>query len=281
MKNICYESTSKCMLACPYCISSDNGTLIQDNYQEIINFIGSLHPERIVIGGGEPLLDPLLKEKIQLIINKYKENNENPYISLSTSGACEISEEMWQFLKERIQCFDISIPSLNSDTYKLMRGKDFLNQALINTKKAVEHGLNVRISIVMTKQNKSELPDILMFAERIKVNSVRVGRYFPFRNANAVRDTYELEETEVLQIIQDINNGKYNNIYTRKIIPPIKTLDMMNGYLNVDFNGELFIPTEYGKQIIGNVNEINITELDNSLNEAQQKIFIKAKEIIK
>ena len=162
-----------------------------------------------------------------------------------------------------------------------MRGKDLVEQALINTKKAVEHGLNVRISIVMTKQNKSELPDILMFAERIKVNSVRVGRYFPFRNANAVRDTYELEETEVLQIIQDINNGKYNNIYTRKIIPPIKTLDMMNGYLNVDFNGELFIPTEYGKQIIGNVNEINIEELDNSLNEAQQKIFIKAKEIIK
>ena len=35
MKNICYESTSKCLLECPYCISSDNGTLIQDNYQEI------------------------------------------------------------------------------------------------------------------------------------------------------------------------------------------------------------------------------------------------------
>ncbi len=203
MKNICYESTSKCNLACPYCISSDNGTLIQDNYQAIINFIGKLHPERVVIGGGEPLLDPLLKEKIQMLIDKYQENGREPYISLSTSGACEISEDMWQFLKERIQCFDISIPSLNSDTYKLMRGKDFLNQALINTKKAVEYGLNVRISIVMTKQNVSELADILMFAERIKANSVRVGRYFPFRNANAVRDIYELEETEVQQIIQD------------------------------------------------------------------------------
>lgn len=47
----------------------------------------------------------------------------------------KISEEMWQFLKERIQCFDISIPSLNSNTYKLMRGKDLVEQALINTKK--------------------------------------------------------------------------------------------------------------------------------------------------
>ncbi len=105
MKNICYESTSKCLLECPYCISSDNGTLIQDNYQEIINFIGKLRPERIVIRGGEPLLDPLLKEKIQLIINKYQENNEKPYISLSSSGACKISEEMWQFLKRENTMF--------------------------------------------------------------------------------------------------------------------------------------------------------------------------------
>lgn len=166
MQNICYESTSNCILACPYCISSDNGTLIQDNYEEIINFIGKLLPDRIVIGGGEPLIDPLLKEKIQLIIDKYYENDKQPYISLSTSGACKISEEMWKFLKEKIQCFDISILSLNHDIYKLMRGKDFLEQALINVKKAVDKGLNVRISIVMTKYNKTELENILMFAEK-------------------------------------------------------------------------------------------------------------------
>ncbi len=78
-----------------------------------------------------------------------------------------------------------------------------------------------------------------------------------------------------------VNNGKYRDIYNKKILPPIQSLDMMEGYLNVDFNGELFIPTEYGKQIIGNVREIDTKELNNSLDRLQQKIFIKAKESFK
>lgn len=74
----------------PYCISSDNGVLIQD----IISFISRMLPERLVIGGGgEPLIDPLFKEKIDLIREKYLEVGLAPYISLSTSGACSISSD--------------------------------------------------------------------------------------------------------------------------------------------------------------------------------------------
>ena len=40
MKNICYESTSNCVLNCPYCISNDNGFMIYDNYMDVTNFIG-------------------------------------------------------------------------------------------------------------------------------------------------------------------------------------------------------------------------------------------------
>lgn len=278
MQNICYESTSKCILRCPYCISNDNGTLINDNYKEIIKFIGKLQPDRIVIGGGEPLMDPLLKQKIQMIIDVYRDIGKKPYISLSTNGVCNINDDMWKFLKKKIQCFDISIPSLNHNTYKLMRGKDLLEQALINAKKAVNQGLNVRISIVMTKQNKNELKDILTFAEKINANSVRVGRYFPFRNAYDVKDNYELDESYIQQLIKDINNGKYNSFFNKKIIPPIKSLDMMSGYLNVDFYGQLFIPTESGKKVIGNINTKNTKDLNDILNKPQQKIFINAKE---
>lgn len=278
MQNICYESTSNCVLACPYCISKDNGVMKYDNHKEIIDFIGRLHPDRVVISGGEPLIDPLLKNKIQMIIDKYNEQGLKPYISLSTSGACDISEEMWSFLKNNIQCFDISIPTLNYDTYESMRGKNLLDKALINVKSAVEHDLNVRISIIMTKENKNELPSILTFAERIGVNSVRVGRYFPFRTANEVKDDYELDEEEVQKIINDINDGKYGLIFSKKILPPIKSLDMMNGYLNVNFDGDVFIPTQDGKRIIGKVNEIDINDLDNLLDSSQQKIFIKSKE---
>jgi len=278
MQNICYESTSNCVLDCPYCISKDNGVMKYDNYKEIIDFIGRLHPDRVVISGGEPLIDPLLKNKIQMIINKYDDQGLKPYISLSTSGACDINEEMWSFLKENIQCFDISIPTLNYDTYESMRGKNLLDKVLINVKSAVEHGLNVRISIIMTKENVGELPSLLTFAERIGVNSVRVGRYFPFRSASDVKDDFELDEEEVQKIINNINAGKYSFIFTKKILPPIKSLEMMNGYLNVNFDGDVFIPTQDGKKMIGKVNDIDINDLDNLLDNSQKKIFIKSKE---
>ena len=278
MKNLCYESTSDCLLKCPYCISNDNGIMKKDHYLEIIDFIGKLLPERLVIGGGEPLMDPLLKEKITLIIKKYHEVNEEPYISLSTNAASIITQDMWLFLKNTIQCLDISIPSLTHDIYAQMRGVDLLDQVLINIRKAVNFGLNVRLSIIMTKQNYNELGNLLKFAAATNVNSVRVGRYFPFRNAYDVKDNYELDEATVIRIIDDINNGKYSNIYGGKILPPIRTLSMMKGYLNVDFNGMLFVPNKEGKQLIGNIHDIDISALKSSFKDSQSKIFVRYKE---
>jgi len=53
---------------------------------------------------------------------------------------------------------------------------------------------------------------------------------------------------------------------------------MMNGYLNVNFDGDVFIPTQDGKKMIGKVNDIDINDLDNLLDNSQKKIFIKSKE---
>ena len=278
MKNLCYESTSACILKCPYCISSDNGCLVEERYEDIINFIGKTLPERLVIGGGEPLIDPFLKDKIDLIREKYLEVGLVPYISLSTSGACFVDSDMWEFLRTRIQCFDISIPTLKHDVYEQMRGVDLLDNALINVQKAVEMGLNVRISVIMTKYNVDEMEDILSFAEKIGANSARIGRYFPFRNAANVKDQFELEEEEVQKIISDINSGKYSSLFSKKILPPIKSLDMMNGYLNVDFTGTLFVPTISGKSILGDVNEVDLEALESGFQKTQEKIFIKTKE---
>lgn len=278
MKSLCYESTSACILKCPYCISSDNGCLVEERYEDIINFIGKTLPERLVIGGGEPLIDPFFKDKIDLIRKKYLEVGLVPYISLSTSGACFINSEMWDFLKGRIECFDISIPTLKHDVYEKMRGFDLLDTALINARKAASLGINVRISVVMTKYNQDEIGDILSFAEEIGANSVRIGRYFPFRNANKVKDEFELEEEAVQRIISDINSGKYSPLFSKKILPPIRSLDMMNGYLNVDFTGTLFVPTISGKNVIGDVSEVDSLNLDCNLKDLQQKIFIKSKE---
>lgn len=278
MKNLCYESTSACLLKCPYCISSDNGIMKEEQYLKIIDFIGNLLPERLVISGGEPLLDSLLKEKITLINKKYNERNKESYISISTSATSNIENDMWEFLKNNIKCFDVSIPTLNHDVYKMMRGNDLLDIALINIRKAIKYGLNVRLSIVITKYNINEIENILKFAQKIGVNSIRLGRYFPFRNATKLREMYEVKEEQIQKIINKVASGEYANIYSKKIIPPVKSLNMMNSYLSVDFNGLLFISKENEKRIIGNVQTTNIEDLEQSFNDNQLKLFIKYKE---
>lgn len=278
MKNLCYESTSLCPLHCPYCISSDNGKLLKDNYEHIINFIGTLLPERVVISGGEPIIDPNLKKKIHLIKEKYTIKNLSPYISVSTSGACKIKDEMWDFLKDNIQCLDFSLPSLNQDTYKQMRGVNALSLVLGNIKKAVKKSLNVRISIIMTKLNYTELENLLSYAAYIGVNSVRVGRYFPFRNANNVKDIYELDDDIIDNIIDKVKKYEYSEKFNLKILPPIKDLNMMNNYLTVDFNGNLFIPTYSGKEKIGSVDDVDINNLNLMFEKGQSKVFVRSKE---
>lgn len=47
-----------------------------------------------------------------------------------------------------------------------MRGVDLLDTGLLNIKKAVNSGLNVRLSIILTKMNYQELENLLSFVEK-------------------------------------------------------------------------------------------------------------------
>ena len=66
MLSICYEASKQCNLHCDYCISSDNeGQGV--SYENIIEKIAALKPQRVVISGGEPFLDVALLEKLKLL----------------------------------------------------------------------------------------------------------------------------------------------------------------------------------------------------------------------
>lgn len=140
MLNICYESTKECNLNCDYCITADNPRLKgNDNYIDIINYIVKLKPERIVISGGEPLIDHFLVNKLKMIFEKLP----NTYVSLSTNGV----EENFDFEKiiDYVDCFDFSIPTMDNEVYKIMRGQDCID----NVKKNIE-------SIIKLKKIKNQ-----------------------------------------------------------------------------------------------------------------------------
>lgn len=263
--SICYESTKQCNLNCEYCISSDNPSdVADDRYESILKTIQSLKPQRIVISGGEPLLDPILFRKLEF----FKRFCKHAFISLSTNGTIRFD---FNKLENLVDCIDFSLPALSQEKYYSLRGHDFVDIVKNNIIKASDSGHNVRISFMLTKYNKDELFDILDFAEKAKVKSVRIGRYLPFRNAFQFKSKYELSDNELEELMNQVEGGAYSF----SIIPPITSLSAMEaGYINIDYEGTIFLPTEKGKSIIGNTSSITQQELLNAIH-TQEAVFKK------
>ena len=264
IKNICYESTKECNLNCDYCISSDNAKedIKAIDYKKIIKKISEFNPERIVISGGEPFMDPDLMKKLFLI----RELCPHAFISVSTNGTVSYPMEK---LYSNISCLDFSLPALDKDIYQQMRGKDCVEQVKENIQKAKDLKLNLRLSYTLTKINSGELKKILDFAKEMNIEEVRVGRFFPFRDARYCMEKYELSDEEVENIMSDINSSEYP--FT--IVPPIKSLEFMeNGYLTINYGGEIFLPTRTGKNKISMVEECT-RESVQEIQKEQDKIF--------
>ena len=127
MISICYEACKECNLKCDYCISSDNQEKegCEISYEDIINKMLRFQPQRIVISGGEPLLDHSIIQKIRMI----KEHDKKIYISLSTNGTVKFD---FKVLKGYINCIDISLPAIDGNIYEQMRGKNFAERVQKN-----------------------------------------------------------------------------------------------------------------------------------------------------
>lgn len=263
MISICYEACKKCNLKCDYCISSDN-QWNEDNklsYQDVINKILAFNPQRVVISGGEPLLDPLLIEKIKMI----KEHDDKIYISLSTNGSVEYD---FKVLKKFINCIDISLPAIDDNVYTQMRGEHLVDIVKKNILEAKASGLYVRISYVLTKINKDELFKVLDFAREAQINEVRIGRFLSLRDALKCKHKYEISQENIDKLMAQVYDEEYNF----DIIPPIDNTEKIEkSYLNIDFNGKFFLPTVNGKKYLSE------EEIYQQVENQQYEIFKKIK----
>lgn len=263
MISICYEACKECNLKCDYCISSDNQEKegCEISYEDIINKMLRFQPQRIVISGGEPLLDHSIIQKIRMI----KEHDKKIYISLSTNGTVKFD---FKVLKGYINCIDISLPAIDGNIYEQMRGKNFAERVQKNIVCAKNAGLYVRISYVLTKVNSNELFKVLEFAKSAKVDEVRIGRFLSLRNAQKCKQKYEISQEEIEKLMLKVYEQKYDF----DIIPPIDSTEKIEkNYLNIDFNGEFFLPTINGKKYLSE------EEIGTKIDKNQYEVFKKVK----
>lgn len=140
-----------------------------------------------------------------------------------------------------------------------------------NIKKIPSDIFDVRVSFILTKINKDDLTKVLDYARKLNIKEFRIGRYFPFRGAKKQQEKYELSDEKIKSILSAIDFSHYNF----KIVPPIMDLKLMEkGYITINYLGEVFTPSQNGRNIYFNIGDETekFSEFSHFINE-QPKIF--------
>jgi molybdenum cofactor biosynthesis enzyme MoaA len=163
--------TTECNLKCEYCpLHGENygkcGFMISN--KELGKELDAARAKGIThykITGGEPLIDV---KKLEFILSKLSKMNCE-YVSVTTNGL-KLKENIQLLASKKISELKVSLDTLDRNKYKRVCGIDGLREVISGIKSAVANGLNTRINTVVTKDNYRELPDMIKFCQKNKLN---------------------------------------------------------------------------------------------------------------
>ena len=157
--------TNRCNENCIYChhdgMVSSKDEMTPEELYTICKVAKKIGVRKIRLSGG----DPLVRKDIVEIVEKIASLDFKD-ISLTTNGV--LLEKYAQDLKNAgLDRVNVSLDTLNRDTYKFVTNMDYLNEAKAGILKAVEVGLYpVKINMVIMKDiNSNEVKDMFNFCK--------------------------------------------------------------------------------------------------------------------
>lgn len=158
--------TNRCNVNCLYChhdgMLSTTNEMTSDEIYKICKIAKDIGVRKIRLSGGEPLL----RNDIVEIISKIASLEFND-ISITTNGTL-LEKYAHKLKKAGLDRVNVSLDSLNPETYKFITKKDYLDDAKKGILKSVEVGLNpVKINMVLMKGiNENEIKEMFNFAKQ-------------------------------------------------------------------------------------------------------------------
>ena len=157
--------TNRCNVNCIYChhdgMRSSKNEMTPDEIYKICQIAKRIGVRKIRLSGGEPLI----RKDIVEIISKISSIGFND-ISITTNGI--LLEKYAKDLKEAgLDRVNVSLDTLNPETYEFITKKDYLETAKKGILKSVEVGLYpVKINMVIMKDiNEHEIKDMFNFCK--------------------------------------------------------------------------------------------------------------------
>ena len=206
--------TNRCNVNCLYChhdgMVKSKDEMTADELYTICKIAKKNGVKKIRLSGGEPLL----KKDIVEIVEKINSLDFKD-ISMTTNGI--LLEKYAEDLKNAgLNRVNVSLDTLNRETYEFITKKDYLEDAKKGILKAVEVGLYpVKINMVIMKDiNQNEIKDMFEFC---KENDIVLQLIELIESENCDDDKfsedyhYKLDdiENELADIADDIHERKF------------------------------------------------------------------------
>ena len=161
VSNIRISLTPRCNLSCIYCHAEGENApeseMPAEDIREIMRVAAKFGIRSVKFTGGEPLL----RKDLVSIVESVPEGIES---SITTNGIflAPLAAELKRAGLKRV---NVSLDSLNHETYKKITGSDHLDEVLEGIRTALEVGLTpVKLNMVVLKGiNDTEIDDFLAF----------------------------------------------------------------------------------------------------------------------
>ena len=206
VSNIRVSLTPKCNLSCIYCHKegekSPKDQLSAGDIAEILRIAAKFEIRSVKFTGGEPLLRPDLVQIVQSVPPGMES-------SLTTNGT--ILADLARDLKTSgLKRVNVSIDSLNPETYKKITGTDKLSDVLDGITAALDVGLTpVKLNmVVLDGINDNEIDDFLAFVRGNRNLILQLIELMHFNDCN-----YHGE----LNVVEEMLASRSKQIITRRM----------------------------------------------------------------
>ncbi len=245
-----------CNFKCGYCLpdgykidKSDNRSFL--NIEEIgrlAKALSELGVSKIRLTGGEPTV----RKDFFEIINIIKKNSGIKKTVMTTNGY-RLDKIANDIKNSNLDGVNISIDSLNADTFKKITGHDRLEEILRGIKNLQKLNFkNIKINAVLLKGVNDSEKDFNDWAEFLKNNEIDF-RYIELMQTGDNLDYFNKYHVPAKKFTNYLNNKKWIIQTFGKDSGPSKN------YLNPKFKGKFGVIAPYSKDFCKSCNRLRIT----------------------
>jgi MoaA/NifB/PqqE/SkfB family radical SAM enzyme len=143
---------------CEHCYSSSGKNIKETDWVLLKKQVEEVNPLRLIISGGETML---VRGKIKELVLSLK---GRPFVIIATNGSL-LNKEICEDIKSFADRLQISLDSMDANTYFGIRKVDLHKTVLEGIKNARRAGIEVQIAYCVFEKNLDHFYDVMDFAK--------------------------------------------------------------------------------------------------------------------